>query len=261
MSAMDRGLAYGDGVFRTLLIGDRMPQHWDRHLAKLQHDCARVGFVAPLAELTEDVRKVASDSGECVLKVIVTRGAGQRGYAYDAMTPTRIVMTAERPVYPHDYSTGGVRLRVCSLRLASQPALAGVKHLNRLENVLARAEWKDASVAEGILCDADGNVIGGTMTNLFISTDGILVTPRLDRCGVAGVTRDLVLEAAHELGIPTEVRTVSLDELRAADEICVGNSVIGIWPVRAVDDAPFAPGAITRQMQNALAGSIHARVA
>ena len=151
-------------------------------------------------------------------------------------------------------------MRLCQLKLAHQPALAGVKHLNRLENVLARAEWSDADIAEGILCDGEGNVIGGTMTNLFIVLGDTLVTPELNRCGVAGVTRDRVMAIALREGVECQVRAVPVGELFSADEIFLVNSLIGAWPVRSMEGRNWSAGALTRSLQRWLTRENDAQV-
>jgi 4-amino-4-deoxychorismate lyase len=137
--------------------------------------------------------------------------------------------------------------------VAVQPALAGVKHLNRLENVLARAEWRDPEIAEGLLCDTDDNVIGGTMSNLFIARRGQLITPDLTRCGVAGVMRDLVMELAQTHGIPLQVTAIGLDDLFDADEVFVVNSVIGVWPVMALGRRSWNTSTLVAQIQQWIA--------
>ena len=132
---------------------------------------------------------------------------------------------------------------MCSLRLAHQPALAGIKHLNRLENVLARAEWNDPEIAEGLLQDSAGNVIGGTMSNLFLLARDVLLTPDLGRCGVAGVTRERVIEAARRNGITCRVAAVSLEEVLNSTEAILVNSLIGAWRIRQL-------GAVTWQQDS-----------
>jgi 4-amino-4-deoxychorismate lyase len=172
-----------------------------------------------------------------VVRVTVTRGPGLRGYAPPSpANPTRIVMTSALPQYPSDFSAHGIKARICKLRLGFQPALAGIKHLNRLENVLARGEWSDPAVAEGLLLDAENNVIEGTMSNLFIVERGRLITPDLSRCGVAGVTRARIIECAGRHGVGCQVTPVSYERLLQADEILLVNSLIGVWQVRTLDD-------------------------
>jgi 4-amino-4-deoxychorismate lyase len=140
-------------------------------------------------------------------------------------------------------------VRRCRIRLAQQPALAGVKHLNRLENVIARAEWQDEGIAEGVLCDMDGRVIGGTMSNVFAVVRGELVTPSLERCGVAGVTRERVLDAALQHGVTCHIRDIGWPEFLAAAEIFLVNSVFGVWPVRQIDEQSRSTGPVVRSVQ------------
>jgi 4-amino-4-deoxychorismate lyase len=143
----------------------------------------------------------------------------------------------------------GVTVRICSLRLGWQPALAGIKHLNRLENVLARAEWHDPAIAEGLLQDWAGNVIGGTMSNLFIVENDNLVTPDLSRCGVAGVTRDRIMAAAKQRAVRCDVAAIGLDRVLAAQEIMLVNSLIGVWQVRQLNDRTWARALLARVRQ------------
>jgi 4-amino-4-deoxychorismate lyase len=249
--ASDRGLAYGDGVFRTLLARRGLPVQWERHYAKLARDAAALGLRAPAADLLEgEVREVCRGEDSCAVKIILTRGAGARGYAYSgAEKPTRVVSSGPLPQSLEAQRGEGIRVRLCSLKLAQQPALAGVKHLNRLENVLGRAEWNDVQIGEGILCDAQGHVIGGTMTNLFIGVDGALATPGLDRCGVAGVTRERIMECAERHRVSCTVTTLSWSDVLGADEVFLVNSLAGVLPVRDLDGEERAPGPLARAAQ------------
>jgi len=139
----------------------------------------------------------------------------------------------------------GVRMRICDIRLGEQPLLAGMKHLNRLEQVLARAEWDDPAIAEGVLCDSHGRVVSATMANLFAVVDGALLTPVLDRCGVAGVARAEVLAACPQ----ARVGELTLDELRNASEVFLSSSVRGILPVCSLGERHYAVGGIARELQ------------
>jgi 4-amino-4-deoxychorismate lyase len=251
VDATDRGIAYGDGVFRTFAVRDGHPEHWARHAAKLAADCGAIGLQCPdKALLEQDVGRICRVESFTVLKIVVTRGPAARGYSCPTQSvPTRIVLSSPLPNYPQTYAPAGVRVRVCALRLGAQRALAGVKHLNRLENVLARAEWSDPETAEGILRDTAGNIISGTMTNVFVVKGKKLITPALVECGVAGVTRQRVLEAAARNRVECEVRKLSLDEVVAADEIFLTNSVLGVWPVQELEGRGYAPGELTRAVQ------------
>lgn len=235
LSPLDRGLAYGDGVFRTLRMSQGIPVDWALHYDKLRHDCGALGIICPSQELLlADIERLFTPDEEAVVKIIVTRGAGPRGYAIpQTAAPTRIVLRESFPNYPHAYFEQGVSLHLCELRLAHQPQLAGIKHLNRLENVLARTEWSDNSAADGVLLDTNGAVIECTMSNLFARFGRSLVTPALDKCGVAGITRQRILDNATNLGYVPEVRELSLEELMQADEIVICNSLYGAWQVRS----------------------------
>jgi 4-amino-4-deoxychorismate lyase len=149
---------------------------------------------------------------------------------------------------PSSQNESGIRVHLCRLRLAHQPALAGVKHLNRLENVLARAEWSDSTIAEGLLLDQDGCAIGGTMSNLFIVEQGALVTPVLSRCGVAGVTRARVIDIAARSGVACRVEHLPLQRVLDADELFIVNSVIGLWPVSRMGTYRWQVGNATAQI-------------
>ena len=138
----------------------------------------------------------------------------------------------------------GIRMRICATRLAEQPLLAGIKHLNRLEQVLARAEWNDPAIAEGVLCDGHGQVISATMANLFAVIDGELLTPAVDRCGIAGVARAEVLETTS-----ARVAEITLDSLARASELFLSSSVRGIVPVQSLERWTFSPGVVVRQLQ------------
>ncbi|WP_435626728.1 aminodeoxychorismate lyase [Candidatus Ferrigenium straubiae] len=239
ISIRDRGLLYGDGVFRTLRAAKGKALHWPLHFLKLQHDCAALGISCPgEALLRAELDQVLAQHPDGVVKLIVTRGEGTRGYTPPAdVVPTRIWDFSPLPDYPSQWSTEGIKAHVCSLRLAAQPRLAGVKHLNRLENVLAAAELSaaqqhDGQLAEGLLLDAEGHLIEGARSNLFLVLQGELVTPDLSRCGTAGMQRERVMAWASQHGVTLQVRDVALEEALQADELFLVNSVIGLWPVR-----------------------------
>lgn len=251
VAATDRGLAYGDGVFRTVVIRQGRARHWQRQYRKLERDCAALAIPCPpMGAIQAEIALAAGDTPEAVGKIIVTRGSGARGYALaGAGSPTRIVMTSGMPQHPPAFAREGVAVRVCETRYAHQPRLAGIKHLNRLENVLARAEWNDPEVAEGLMLDADGQVVGGTMTNLFIVESGMLVTPDLSRCGVAGVTRERLMLAARVAGIECREEPVSLARLTACGEAMLVNSVIGSWQIRSCGGTVWKAGSFIRRVR------------
>jgi 4-amino-4-deoxychorismate lyase len=245
----DRGLQFGDGIFRTLLVRAGRPLNWDRHFRRLARDCAALALPVPDEGLLRaEMARVAPQ--DAVVKITLTRGVSGRGYSLPTeVMPTRIVAAFSTPPYPPELARDGIRVRRCVLKLSEQPLLAGVKTLNRLESVLARAEWFDPEIREGLLCDASGHLVEATMSNVFLVRNDGLATPDLSRCGVAGAQRERVIEFARAAGISCEVRHVDLAEVRQADEVFLTNSLIGIWPVARFEDCSWTPGAVTRQLQ------------
>jgi 4-amino-4-deoxychorismate lyase len=254
LPVLDRGLHYGDGVFRTLRVEQGVPRNRDRQLARLYDDARRIGLVPPDARmLTEEVMQLCAGQPPAVLKIILTRGSGGRGYQADAAaTPTRILLLYAMPEYPAAHWRDGIRVRICDTRLAQNPRLAGIKHLNRIEQVLARAEWNEPAIAEGLMLDTGGRLIEGVSSNLFLARDGVLLTPDLSRCGIGGLMREMILESASAYTRAVQIRDLNIDDLLAADECMVCNSVIGIWPVTQLDERRWPVGPVTRSLQRQL---------
>jgi len=253
VSAQDRGLAYGDGVFRTLRTEAGQPLWWPDHYAKLAADCVALALDCPdEAELHAEVCRVA-EAGQGVAKIVLTRGVGARGYALpQSQATTRIVLSAPLPDYAQDTAAVEINARWCTLRLGRQPRLAGIKHLNRLENVLARAEWDDPAIFEGLLCDDSGVVVSGVMSNLLWISHGELFTPDLGLCGVAGVARTRLLRAAGRRGIRTHIDRFPPAAILAADEVMICNSVIGLRRVARLDDKTWPAAGWTETLKTAL---------
>ncbi len=246
----DRGLAYGDGVFETIAVKAGQPVLLDRHLQRLDEGCRRLALGVDHARVRSEVLAYAAALGNGVLKLILTRGDSQRGYGIDPDAMVRRILQGGPPAtYPEAHGTDGIRLFACATRLAEQPLLAGLKHLNRLEQVIARAEWRDAEYAEGLMLDRSGRVIEGVFSNLFVVRNGVLRTADLTRCGVAGVMRAEILDQAQALGVPVAVADISLEQLQQADEVFVCNSVYGIWPVRGCAGMSWSVGPLTRKLQ------------
>lgn len=246
----DRGFQYGDGVFTTIPVSAGVPLFLNAHLDRLQRDSARLALSFPgRAILIEETRRLTRANPECVLKIMLTRGIGGRGYRCpDRAQPTRVLSCHPNPEYPHDLRTQGVRVRICQTRLGINPLLAGVKHMNRLEQILARSEWSDDEIHEGLMLDHEGSVVEGVMSNVFMVKNGRLRTPTLDRCGVAGVMRSLAMGVAPALGLKVDEGRISADELYEADELFLTNCVIRLWPVRQLENVNYAFGALTRTM-------------
>lgn len=250
----DRGLNYGDGVFETIAVCEGRLLCWHEHLIRLAEGCRRLDLPCPdMTVLQAEARRLVADTQRAILKIILTRGAGGRGYTPDpAARGNRVLSLHEWPDYPPDYRQHGVRLRLCHQRLAVNPALAGIKHLNRLEQILARAEWTDPDIAEGLMLNHEGQLIEGTMSNLFLRCGDTLFTPDVAQSGIAGVIRGRVLAAARELDQEIIIAPLDLHDLKAADELFLCNSIIGIWPVRAVGDKIYEPGPASRAIRDHL---------
>lgn len=259
ISVNDRGLLYGDGVFRTMLLRHGTVVQWQRHYAKLAHDCSAIDLHCPSeSTFNEELASLVEHTQEGVIKVLVTRGSGQRGYAPALnQASTRILSLFPQPDCPVEFFQYGVRLRLCQTRLGHQPRLAGIKHLNRLENVLAAAEWNDPDIAEGLLLDESGFVVEGVRSNVFLVKDGILITPDLSRCGVAGIQRDRVIEWGARQRMACKIAEITLDSLLCADEIFLVNSIIGLWPVRDFLSYHREYHPVSRTLQNWLSHEVH----
>jgi 4-amino-4-deoxychorismate lyase len=234
----DRGLQYGDGVFETMRVRHRRVRLLDFHLERLFEGCRRLKIEPPGAgALRRELGTRAALRADAVLKLIVTRGPGSRGYRPSGEERcTRVISLHARPRGAAAAVHPVVRVRMCSTRLGINPMLAGIKTLNRLESVMARSEWRDPRVWEGLLRDVDDNIVSGTMSNLFIRCGSYLMTPILDRCGIAGVMRRWVLEQAKDLGLrPLEGR-LRWEEIGEAEEAFMTNAVVGVVSVALVQD-------------------------
>jgi 4-amino-4-deoxychorismate lyase len=236
VSSADRGLQYGDGLFETISCIAGRPRWLARHLARLRSGCERlrIGFTA-FDELAEEIARHAHAQERCIMKLILTRGsARRRGYRPSGdETPTRILSRHEWPSEPHA-STAGFRVDVSGVRLGINPHLAGLKHLNRLEQVLAQQELRGVPLEEVLMLSSAGHVIGGSMSNLFLADDVGLQTPSLEDCGVAGIVRALVCEAATRCGTPVRIRRIKAVELARAREAFVTNVRWGVQPITAL---------------------------
>lgn len=250
---LSRGLHYGDGVFRTLLKYNKQVVDFKLQFIKLSHDAAALDLEPPPAEtLRAEAEAVSAGAADGVIKLMLLRGGAGRGYRPQTRQADRLVLAYPLPAYPAEHWSRGIAAFRCSLKLGRQPALAGIKHLNRLEQVLGGRAWPD-DAEEGILCDESLTPVCGTRSNLFWVRQGQLRTPALASCGVAGMMRDKVLAGAAALGIPVEVGSWPWQDLMEADEAFVTNSLIGMWPLRSLEQRSWqAPGLLTRRLMAAL---------
>lgn len=241
----DRGLAYGDGLFETMRVHRGNIPWLDAHLQRLQGGAQRLGIPLPEAALLRsEIAAMCVNENAVVLKLIVTRGAGGRGYAPPTHPdPTWILSLHDAP--PPMQS---VDIVWCETAFADQPALAGIKHCNRLEQVLARREVVAANADEGLMCDASGNVISATSANLFVRDGDDWCTPKLDRAGVAGICRDWLLCHA-----PVRETVLDRDAVQRSPAVFLCNAVRGILPVRRLDAREWPASEDVRDLQRQLA--------
>lgn len=245
LDAADRGTMYGDGLFETLRLVSGVAPLWQRHAERLRASAARLGLPAPdIDAMLAEVRRLAEGLDDAVARITYTAGIGERGYARPAVvTPTTVIGVSPLSLAAEMYREG-IALRLCDTRLGDQPLLAGMKHLNRLEQVLARSEWQDSRWQEGLMADQQGRVVCATAANLFAVRSGRLLTPPVDRCGVAGVARAELLAVGNVVIGPFTVQ-----ELVEADEVFLTSAVRGILPVRAFAGRTWQPGPVTRHWQ------------
>ncbi len=248
---LDRGLAFGDGLFETLAVHHGRPLRWEAHMHRLLQGCRRLGIeMPPETVLLAELERVCAGRGPSVAKILLTRGRGERGYRVRGTpTPTRVVLRFPWP----QFRQGALRLCVCRTRLGINPRLAGIKHLNRLEQVLARQEWGD-EYDEGLMLDQTDAVVECVASNLFLWRDDALFTPLVDRAGVDGVMRRAVLEAARSLGISVHVQRFGLEAVRQAEGVFITNAVTGLRWVAQIGDwryrEPFPLAALAAQTES-----------
>ncbi len=232
----DRGLQYGDGVWETLLISSGRIIFLDEHLKRLQWGC-NVLKIMGLDEkiLRQEIAFFTQNINQAVLKVIITRGSGGRGYASCGLnSPTRLLSLHPRTKIIDHYRNSGIAIQYCSTQLAHNPQLAGFKHLNRLEQVLARSELAN-NCQEGLVSDTQGNIIEGTMSNLFLLIEQQIITPSLTHCGIEGIMRAYIISLLKKKNIDVIERRVSKKDINNADGIFFTNSVIGLWFVNKIN--------------------------
>ncbi len=234
LAAQDRAVFYGDGLFSTIAVQQGQALAWAYHQERLVQDSQRLGF--PLwdaSALDQAVADTAAQMQSGVLKCLLSRGSGGRGY----FPPNKPALQVYLYSYPFpDYSSEEVCVRLCQTRLAQQPLLAGMKHLNRLEQVMARQEWQDSHIREGLLCDTQGWLIEGCMSNLFFIKNTRLYTPDLSQAGVAGIIRGRIIDLSRQLGISVSVGQYRLEDLRLADGVFICNSIMGLCSVNQLLD-------------------------
>lgn len=255
VSAYDRGLHYGDGLFETIVCVKGRARFLSLHLERLSLGCERLRIaLGDVAPLRQEIEATAAAARDALIKVIVTRGeAVARGYgASGTEVATRLVFGYPLPPENLAAAREGIRAAVAKLRYGENPQLAGLKHLNRLEQVLARSEVPVEEAAELLVFSSSGKLVSGTMSNVFLVRHGRVHTPKLDRCGVAGIMRRVILREARACGLAVEERPLAEADLASAEEIFVSNARIGIWPIRVLAGRDLGVGPVTRRVQACL---------
>ena len=248
VNPLDRGLLYGDGLFETLAVTGGRPRFLDWHLERLGRGARALGFPAPdFDRLRAEIGRVAA-AERGVVKLLLTRGPGERGYRPPREPrPTRIVMGLPWPGSASDSAEEGLRLGWCRMRFSRNAVLAGLKTLNRLEQVLARAEWDDRAMDEGLMQDDRGHVISATQANLLVRIGGAWLTPLLDECGVAGVMRRAFRAWSAGRGAPVAERPLDMAEVRAAEALILTNALTGARPVASLDGRRLGLDPVARE--------------
>jgi len=262
VSPLDRGFAYGDGVFETCKLKNAKIPLWNLHQERLLKSCDKLLIPVALDLLESQLQNLISglarsETENAIVKITVTRGQGGRGYRLpDTTSPTIVIGIFPAVEYPAHYFSEGVNIRLCKQRLSCNPGLAGLKHLNRLEQILARAEWQDESIAEGVVFDTKDNLIEAVFSNIFLIKNNEIFTPDLSEAGVAGVMRRFIIETiAPKVDLIAQVKALHFDELINADAVFLSNSLYGIWPVAKIlgeQQYTFSPHKIIQDLQNLL---------
>jgi len=254
----DRGLAYGDGLFETIEISHGQPLLWRRHLKRLKQGCAVLGMASYDDDVwLNDCLKLADRQEHAIIKLMLTRGSGGRGYRPDANSlGRRIVSLHSWPLYPQEHISEGVRLFKCETPVTENSRLAGLKTLCRLEQVMAQMEWQVPEFDEGLMLTADNDVIEGTRSNVFIVKNGVLLTPELKRAGIKGIMRDVIIEMATKSGMIVKEVVLDHGTFIDADEIFLCNSILKIWPVKDYLGKYYGPGACTKTLMTMVSNQL-----
>ena len=254
----DRGFQYGDGLFETVAIREGKPRQWKYHLERLSAGCEKLGLELPPATLELDLSVALArsnhDKSYCIAKIIITARSPVRGYGRTLPTPGEIYIGVfpatplNKPAY-----LKGVATMLCETRLATGSPVAGMKTLNRIEQVLASSECQPTGAFEGFTLDADDRLICGTISNVFIVKDKLIRTPSLKRCGVEGTMRRLVIWLLDREGRDVEICDLTEDDLATADEVFITNSQMGAVPVHRCGNYKWSIGSTSRDVMRLLA--------
>lgn len=254
ISAKDRGLAYGDGHFTTIAVRNGRVLEWPAHLARLQQANLRLGITDPDWELlAEELDSLVAEQAECVAKVVLTRGEGGRGYdGSDCRHPTRILSLAPFPQHYREWQQSGIEMLVCRQRIGDAPMLAGLKTLNRLEQVLLKSELVSRGAVEGVVLNSRDCLVEGVSANLFWRRGKTVFTPDLARGGVDGIMRRKIMMMLKQMSIELRVVEAPLESLRQAEEVWLTNTLMGVVPVNGIEEFRYPAAVLSRRLQERL---------
>ncbi|QPB83820.1 aminodeoxychorismate lyase [Pseudoalteromonas rubra] len=237
VNSRDRGLNYGDGFFTTVRVCEGKLDRWEGHLQRLKQCASALYFpVLDLNTLSEHCEIAAREINDGVLKVVITRGEGGRGYGLpDEPQLTTLLSSSAYPAHYENWREKGVSLALSDVRLGHQPLLAGLKTLNRLEQVLIKQNAATKQADDVLVMDLQGEVIESSAANILICKDKRWYTPDLSHCGIQGV-----FLSSLQMYNPIETASMDLAFVYAADAVYLCNSLMGLVPVRQIDHLQFS---------------------
>ena len=225
----DRGLAFGDGIFTTGKVVNGKLEHYQAHIERLKKGCLALQLPSPdWQALEHEIAKAINERALAVIKVIISAGSSGRGYSRQGcLTPTVITTVSEFPSHYSQWQQHGINLGTSTVKLGLNPSTAGIKHLNRLEQVLVRNELDRLDFDEVVVCDINNHIVECNTANIFWIKDGIIHTPSLNNSGVAGIVRQELIKTKPNIKIVNE----SIETLSNTDAIFICNSLLGLVPV------------------------------
>jgi len=251
INPFDRGLAYGDGVFRTFLVHNGQPVNWNMHYKKLKFDATKLKIKIPLKkDIFLDIKKLFTTKKTHIGKIIITRGVSNQGYQFDKdIKSTRILLKIRHTKIRKELYSGGVKLMVCKTKVSDQNQYNGIKHLNRLDNVLAKSEL-NSSVFDGLMLDKKNYINECVSSNIFARYGNVIISPEQNIGGVSGVCKEIIMKNCGSLGFNFKHANISLKKLKEADEVIITNSVFGSLFVNQIEKKKWKEGLFSSLVRN-----------
>ncbi|ORT50333.1 4-amino-4-deoxychorismate lyase [Vibrio sp. qd031] len=249
--ALDRSFQYGDGCFTTIQTQFGELRHWELHVERMQACLNTLGIATPpWRDIKHQLMDIALDDPIAGVKLLISRGSGGRGYASPHNAHSLIM--SNHFAYPQHYpqwQTDGIKLGISRIKLGHNPLLAGHKHNNRLEQVLVKNDLDAQQVDDGVVLDINEHIVETSSANIFWRKGSTLYTPILDKAGVAGIIRRLIIQDAEPLGFKALLGRFDLVDLHDADEVFVSNALLGVAPVVQVGERRYPIGELTLKLQ------------